>query len=217
MSNYISIKWDRFLLESYTDPGAVTITEQEILDFLNEGLHEGAMGDAWAYTKAKMTQMKDKGIEFAQKLVKSMGGKLIAMFQKLRSMKLIGKYQVRDEIKAINLLMTRKHIELGVMILTALFKLTGGYVVDKVAKAPEIIEKIQQILTMLQGGQVAQAIKELFGDIQDVVEMVKKFVAYHKDTLEPAAYWGDWEEFGGLAEIEAAFNSDLELLCETPT
>ena len=144
MSNYISIKWDRFLLESYTDPGAVTITEQEILDFLNEGLHEGAMGDAWAYTKAKMTQMKDKGIEFAQKLVKSMGGKLIAMFQKLRSMKLIGKYQVRDEIKAINLLMTRKHIELGVMILTALFKLTGGYVVDKVAKAPEIIEKIQQ-------------------------------------------------------------------------
>jgi len=50
-----------------------------------------------------------------------------------------------------------------------------------------------------------------------VATMVKKFVAYHKDTLEPAAWWGDWEEFGGLAEIEAAFNSDLELLCETPT
>ena len=217
MSNYISIKWDRFLAESYTDPGGVIVTEQEILDFLNEGLHEGVVGDAWAYTKAKMTQMKDKGIEYAEKFVKSMGTKLVDLFQKLREKRLISKGQVRKEIAAIKLLMTRKHVELGVMILTALFKLTGGYIIDKVAKAPEIIEKIQQILTMLQGGQVVEAIKELFGDIQDVAEMVKKFVAYHKDTLKPAAYWGDWEEFGGLAEIEAAFNSDLELLCETPT
>jgi|19_taG_2_1085344.scaffolds.fasta_scaffold47177_1 hypothetical protein len=217
MSNYISTKWDQFLIESYARPTPATITEQEILDFLSEGLDEGAIGDVWTYTKAKMTQMKDKGIEFAQKLVKSMGGKLIAMFQKLRSMKLIGKYQARDEIKAINLLMTRKHIELGVMILTALFKLTGGYVVDKVAKAPELIEKIQEILTMLRGGQVVEAIKELFGDLQAVGDLVKKFIAYHKDTLKPAAYWGDWGEFGGLAEIFTAFNSDLGVLNETPT
>ena len=216
MSNYISIQWDRFLVESYSDPVTTTISEQEILDFLNEDLHEG-LGDLWDYTKAKMTQMKDKGIEYAQKFVKSLGTKLVNLFLKLRQSKLMKKTQVHKEIQAVKLLMTRKHIELGVMILTALFKLTGGYVLDKVAKAPEIIEKIQQILTMLQGGQVVQAIKELFGDIQDVAEMVKKFVAYHKDTLEPAAWWGDWEEFGGLAEIEAAFNSDLELLCETPT
>ena len=213
--------WRKYLTEveayNYNDPAAINISEQEILDFLNEGLHEGVVGDAWEYTKAKMTQMKDKGIEFAEKLVKSMGAKLIAMFEKLRSMKLLGKYKTRDEIKAIKLLMTRKHIELGVMVLTALFKLTGGYIADKVAKTPEIIEKIQEILTMLRGGQVAEAIKELFGDIKDVADYVKKFVAYHKDTLKPDAYWGNWEEFGGLAEIEAAFNSDLELLCEAPT
>tara|TARA_B100000029_G_scaffold311698_1_gene304226 strand:- start:74249 stop:74899 length:651 start_codon:yes stop_codon:yes gene_type:complete len=216
MSNFTSIKWDQFLTEAYNDPATITISEQEILDFLNEDLHEG-LGDLWDYTKAKMTQMKDKGIEYAQKFVKSLGTKLVDLFNKLRQKRLIGKHQVRNEIAAVRLLMTRKHIELGVMILTALFKLTGGYVLDKVAKTPEIIEKIQQILTMLRGGQVAEAIKELFGDLQDVAEMVKKFVAYHKDTLKPAAYWGDWEEFGGLAEIEAAFNSDLELLCETPT
>ncbi len=216
MSNFTSIKWDQFLTEVYNDPATITISEQEILDFLNEDLHEG-LGDLWDYTKAKMTRMKDKGIEYAQKFVKSLGTKLVDLFNKLRQKRLIGKHQVRNEIAAVRLLMTRKHIELGVMILTALFKLTGGYVLDKVAKTPEIIEKIQQILTMLRGGQVAEAIKELFGDLQDVAEMVKKFVAYHKDTLKPAAYWGDWEEFGGLAEIEAAFNSDLELLCETPT
>ena len=49
------------------------------------------MGDAWAYTKAKMTQMKDKGIEFAQKLVKSMGAKLVDLFNKLREKRLISK------------------------------------------------------------------------------------------------------------------------------
>ena len=59
--------WRKYTNEAYNynDPAAITISEQEILDFLNEGLHEGVAGDAWTYTKAKMTQMKDKGIELS--------------------------------------------------------------------------------------------------------------------------------------------------------
>ena len=217
MSNYISTKWDQFLIDCYAAPAAATITEQEILDFLNEGLDEGAIGDLWTYTKTKMTQMKDKGVEYVEKFVKTMGQKLIDLLSWARKKKLLGKYQSRNEIGAIRLLMTRKHIELGVMVLTALFKLAGGFVIEKVAAVPQIIEKIQEILTMIQGGQIAEAFKELFGDVKMVIDMVKKFVAYHKDTLTPAAQWGQWEEFGGLAEIFTAFNSDLELLNETPT
>ena len=212
MSNYISIKWDQFLTESYATPATGIITEQEILDFLNEGLDEGAIGDLWTYTKGKMTAMKDKGVEYVEKIVKAMGQKLIDLMSWLRKKKIIQKFQSRAEINAIKLLMTRKHIELGVMVLTALFKLAGGFVIEKVVKAPKIIEKIQEILTMIQGGQIMEAIKGLFGDVKDVIDMVKKFAAYHKDTLTPDAHWGNWEEFGGLTEAAAAFSSDLGLL-----
>ncbi len=42
--------------------------------------------------------------------------------------------------------------------------------------------------------------KDLLGDVGDVIDMIKKFIEFRKDNQSLAAQLGNWQDFGGLAE-----------------
>ena len=133
----------------------------------------------------------DKIVDF----VRYMSQKLEAMMAALKQKGVIGKNQKRREVSALKLLRTNKHIDLAVLILSTIAKMTGGFIVDKVIKLPEIVEKILDILDNPQA-----AVQELFGDVADIYDMIKKFIAFRKDKEKLSVALGNWEDFGGLAE-----------------
>ena len=139
--------------------------------------------------------MKDWTHERIVQFVRYMTQKLEAMMSTLRQKGVMGKNKSRQEISALKLLRTNKHIDLAVLILSTIAKMTGGFIVDKVIKMPEIIEKILDILDNPQA-----ALKELYGDLADIVDMIKKFIDFRKDRKSLATALGNWEDFGGLAE-----------------
>ena len=139
--------------------------------------------------------MKDWTHEKIVKFVRYMSEKLEGFIAALKQKGVLKKYKARSEIGAIKLLRTNKHIDLAVLIFSTIAKMTGGFLVDKVVKFPEIIEKVMDILD-----NPMAAVKELFGDAKDIVDMIKKFVDYRKDKESFAAQMGSWDDFGGLAE-----------------
>ena len=178
--------------------------EQEFDEFFNKHfvvLEEGFID--WAVSKGRdakqavmgvINDMKDWTAEKIKEFVQFMGKKMQAFLQGLRDKGLLGKWQSRKEQSALRLLMTNKHFDLAVMIFTTIAKMTGGFIVDKVAKMPELI---QSVLKLLDNPVVA--LKELFGDISDIKTLIQKFMAYREDrkTLN-VAQMGDWSDFGGL-------------------
>ena len=165
---------------------------------LDEGLID------WAISKGKdlkdtvvntIAAMKDWTHEKIVQYVRFMGQKLIDFFKNLRQKGVLGKNKSRQEQGAIKLLLTNKHIDLAVMIFTTVAKMTGGFVLDKVMKLPEVIEQIFDLLE-----NPVDAMKNLLGDVSDVLDMIKKFVTYRKDKESLAAQLGNWQDFGGLAE-----------------
>ena len=141
--------------------------------------------------------MKDWAHEKIVAFVQFMGNRLKQFIEALKKTGIFKKYRARAEMNSISLLMTNKHIDLAVMIFSALAKLTGGFIVDKMLKAPELIEKF---LALLDSSNPSAAFKELVGDASEIVTMVKKFIAYRKDIGTHAASMGAWDDFGGLAE-----------------
>ena len=127
--------------------------------------------------------------------VKHMAQKLEEFFAELRRKGALGKNDSRQEISAIKLLRTNKHIDLAVLILSTIAKMSGGFIVDKVIKLPAIIEKILDILD-----NPMAAAQELFGDAVDIYNMIKKFIEFRKDKKTLAAQLNVWDNFGGLAE-----------------
>jgi hypothetical protein len=131
--------------------------------------------------------------------------------QKLRSKGLINKLRHRTEIRAVKTLLTKKHIDLAIAILGAMFKLAGGYVIDKLVEMPEIFNKFSNILNQIKGGDIEAALMDLFGDLEELKQIIKGAIEYSKDVNSPslAALMGDYSEFGGLAEQEDA-NSKID-------
>ena len=111
----------------------------------------------------------------------------------LRNKRLLGKWESRKELAAINLLGTRKHIDLAVMLLSTIAKITGGFIVDKVAKLPEILEKIKELLE-----NPIVALKDLIGDVKDIKTVIDKFIEYRKDRKDVGGGVMDWSDYGGL-------------------
>lgn len=124
-----------------------------------------------------------------------MGQKLMDFFSNLKKKGVLGKNKARNEKRAIQLLLTNKHVDLAVMIFTTIAKMTGGYALEKVVQLPEIIEQIFDLLE-----NPVSAMKDLLGDVGDVLDMIKKFIDYRKDNQSLAAQLGNWQDFGGLAE-----------------
>ena len=177
--------------------------EQEFEEFFNEHylmLDEDAID--WVLQKGRQVKdtvvntisgMKDWAQDKIEAFVKFMLDKLRKFMEALRSKKLLGKWESRKELAAINLLGTRKHIDLAVMLLSTIAKITGGFIVDKVAKLPEILEKIKNLLE-----NPVMALKDLFGDVKDIKTMIDKFIEYRKDRKIVDTGPMDWSDYGGL-------------------
>jgi hypothetical protein len=177
--------------------------EQEFEEFFNEHylmLDEGAID--WVLQKGRQVKdtvvntvsaMKDWTGEKIEAFVKFMINKLRKLMQGLRNKGLLGKWAHKKELAAINLLGTRKHIDLAVMLLSAIAKITGGFIVDKVAKLPEILEKIKELLE-----NPIVALKDLIGDVKDIKTIIDKFVEYRKDRKIVDTGPMDWADYGGL-------------------
>ena len=165
---------------------------------LNEGFVDWVIdkGNAVKDTvKNVIAGMKDWTHEKIVEFVRYMSEKLEEFIAALRKKGLLKRYKARSEVDAIKLLRTNKHIDLAVLIFSTIAKMTGGFIVDKVVKLPEIIEKVMNILEAPEA-----AVKELFGDAVDIVNMIKKFIDFRKDKETLAAKLGLWADFGGLAE-----------------
>ena len=169
---------------------------------LNEGIVDDTVD--WVINKGNAAKdtvknviagMKDWTHEKIVEFVRYMSEKLEEFIAALRKKGLLKRYKARSEVGAIKLLRTNKHIDLAVLIFSTIAKMTGGFIVDKVVKFPEIIEKVMNILEAPEA-----AVKELFGDAVDIVNMIKKFIDFRKDKETLAAKLGLWADFGGLAE-----------------
>jgi len=195
----------KLLMENWRIYEQQMLWEQEYEQFFNKHftiIDEGFVEDVVnAGRQVKDTvvnvidDMKDWAHEKIVNFVQYMGNKLKEFIEALKAKGIFKKYRARAETNAIKLLMTNKHIDLGVMIFSAIAKLTGGFIIDKVAKAPEIIEKV---LAMLE--TPIDSFKELVGDTSDIVKIIQKFKAYRQDIGTDAAQWQQWDDFGGLAE-----------------
>ena len=177
--------------------------EQEFEEFFKEHylmLDEGTLD--WVLQKGRQVKdtvvntvsaMKDWAGEQIEAFVKFMLDKLRKFMQGLRNKGLLGKWESRKELAAINLLGTRKHIDLAVMLLSAIAKITGGFIIDKVAKLPEILEKSKELLE-----NPAAALASLLGDVKDIKTVIDKFIEYRKDRKDVGGGVMDWSDYGGL-------------------
>lgn len=135
--------------------------------------------------------------------VKKMGNAYFNLVSKARLKRLIPRGQASKEHAAIKLLLTKDHVDLAVSIFAAIFQLAGGYVVDKFLEMPETLKKIGEILIKIRGGDFIVALKELFGDVEDLMDTIRDAIAFSKQLKKPnvGLAIGDYSEFGGLAEI----------------
>ena len=194
----------RLILETMQEE---LITEEEIIELLTPKLEEGVLDvgrGLWNATKDVLNDMRDWAREKIIAFIKKMGGKLVEFIQALRRKGVLKKYAARQEKEAVEILLTNKHIDLAVLIFSAIFRLAGGYALEKLAQAPELLEKVFEILEMIRAGDVLSALKMLFGDLRDLKNMISKAIEYSKDTRKTGLGYsalGNYEELGGLAEI----------------
>ena len=203
----------KLLMENWRDYQSQMLYEQEFEDYFNKHfciLEEGVID--WAINAGTtikdavvkvIDDMKDWTKEKIISFVKFMGQKMQAFIAQLKAKGVFKKYRARGETEAVKLLMTNKHIDLAVMIFTAAAKLTGGFVLEKIAQTPKIVKKFLEILE-----NPVDTLKDLLGDFSDVAKVIQKFMVYRKDLNDPNFPFKQWSDFGGLAE---------HLSNETPT
>ena len=195
-----SLAGDQTLFES------AGFDEEETKLFENFERQEGVLdfgASLLSGVKGVYDSMKEWAHDKIINFVKKMGNAYYELINKAREKRLIPKMQSKKEKEAIKLLLTKDHIDLAVSIFSAIFKLAGGYVVEKFLEMPEMLKKVGKILTDIQGGDFMTALKDLFGDVKDLVDIIKKAIAFSKQLKKPniGLAIGDYSEFGGLAEI----------------
>ena len=81
------------------------------------------------------------------------------------------------------------------MVLSALAKMSGGFVVDQIVKVPETLKMFFDLL------QDPTKLAALLGpETADVVRIIKKFIAYREDRKKVNMLTKIWKDFGGMAE-----------------
>ena len=190
--------WDAYQVE--------ILHEQEFEVFFNKHfsvLDEGLVGDIVNAGRSikdavvnVIDDMKDWADDKIKQFVKFMGQKMQAFIAQLKSKGVFKKYRARHETNAVKLLMTNKHIDLAVMIFTAAAKMTGGFALEKIIKAPEYLKDFLELLE-----DPIEKLKDKLGTgIDDVTKMIKKFIVYRKDLNDPKLGFANWADYGGLAE-----------------
>lgn len=171
---------------------------------LEEGVIDFGKG---LLNKVKTSYEKMKGWAENKKIdfVKKMGNGYNNFISKLREKGVIKKYAARREQQAMKLLLTNKHIDLALLLMTSLFNLVGGSAIETLIQTPEILKKFMEVTKHITSGAFDTAIETLFGeDVPDVIEVIRKAMDYHKDLNDPnkkiQMALGNFEEFGGMAE-----------------
>ena len=199
----------KLLMENFRLYEQELLWEAEFNDFFNkhfciigEGIIDNVLSAGSSIKDAVVntfTDMKDWAADKIQSFVKFVGEKMLQFISWLKEKGVYKnkKYQHRREVTAVKMLMTNKHIGLAVMIFSAIAKLTGGLITGGSATvAPEVIQKISALLN-----SPVEGLKALLGDLGDVKDMITKFQDYRKDSKSLAGSFGNYDTFGGMAEL----------------
>lgn len=114
--------------------------------------------------------------------------------------------QFKKEMQAIRLLNTKRHIKLGVLVLTAIIKAAGGVLVSALAETEETVKQIKDVMSTLIEGDPKKAAEKLFGalDKLELATMIDLFQKFQKDMKGAA---------GVVAKSQSgAAGTDLELV-----
>ena len=195
----------KLIMENWRLYEQQALLEQEFDQFFKEHfmqVDEGVID--WVVDKATTVKdtiigvidgIKDWTHEKIVEFVKFMAGKLQKFVETLKEKGIYTHRQARKERQAITLLLTNKHIDLGVMVLSALAKMSGGFVVDQIVKVPETLKMFFDLL------QDPTKLAALLGpETADVVRIIKKFIAYREDRKKVNMLTKIWKDFGGMAE-----------------
>ena len=190
-------------------------TEDELKIFEHFQVNEGVvqmgrnlLSGMGAFYDSIKNWSKDKSTSF----IKKMGAAYEEFAKKLRKKGVFKKYQLYDELGAIRLLLTQKHHGLALAIFGAIFKLAGGYVIEKIAKMPELLEKVKTVFEAIKTGKPSEALKVLFGDVAELGEIIKKAISFSKDTRNKevmAAMGTNVPGIGDLNPIEEIFSKHI--------
>ena len=184
------------------------LDESERSVFNHSNLEEGVITGLLDRVKNTYERMKDWTKEKTIQFIKKMGSGYIKFIEKLREKGVLKKYAARAEHTAMKMLMTNKHIDLALLIFTSLFNMVGGYAIEGLMNAKEKFETFLEVTDQIRSGDWTGAVETLFGeDPYQVIEIIKKAMeftkhlkSFRKDLKSMAAHFGNFEEFGGLAE-----------------
>tara|TARA_R110002012_G_scaffold199918_1_gene368871 strand:+ start:9186 stop:9857 length:672 start_codon:yes stop_codon:yes gene_type:complete len=153
--------------------------------------------------KGFYNSIKNWGEENSIAFIKKMGAAYEEFAKKLRKKGVFKKYQLYDELSAIRLLLTQKHHGLALAIFGAIFKLAGGYVIEKIAKMPELLEKVKTVFEAIKTGKPAEALKVLFGDVAELGDIIKKAISFSKDAGNAEVLASVGHNIPGIGNLEA--------------
>ena len=169
-------------------------------------IEEGAISDISSFVKRKLTAAKAWTYEKYVSYVKPLLNKLIGFIKKLKEKGILKKYRARFEIEAIRLFSTKKYIKLGAVFLTAMIKvMTSGLL-----ELPQILEKIQKVLGLVQDGAWASAADELGLPFEEIKILVGGLKGFGKDLKKTQDIFSP--EKIGQGDLELAEMLDPEII-----
>lgn len=167
-------------------------------------IEEGAISDISSFVKRKLTAAKAWTYEKYVSYVKPLLNKLIGFIKKLKEKGILKKYRARFEIQAIKLFSTKKYIKLGAVFLTAMIKvMTSGLL-----ELPQILEKIQKVLGLIQDGAWATAADEIGLPFEEIKALVGGLKGFGKDLKKTQDIFSP--EKIGQGDLELAETLDPE-------
>ena len=206
------------LIENKTLIERANFTEEEEKIFEHFQINEGFLqmgGDLLKGVKDFYNDIKEWGKEKTIDFVKKMGAAYIDFSKDLRSQGVYEKYQLYNEIGAIRLLLTKKHVGLALAIFGAIFKLAGGYAIEKIAKMPKLLEQVKTVFEAIKDGKIKGALRLLFGDVVELGDIIKKAIAFSADNknAEVMANIGyNVPGLGNLESLEEIFKKNLGVI-----
>lgn len=206
------------LMEGETLMEMANFTEEEEKIFEHFQVNEGIIqmgANLLTGMKDFYNSIKEWGEEKSIEFVKKMGAAYEDFSKKLREKGVYKKYRLYDELGAIRLLLTKKHVGLALAIFGAIFKIAGGYAIEKIAKMPELLEQVKTVFEAIKDGKIKGALRLLFGDVVELGDIIKKAIAFSADreNAEVMASIGhNVPGLGNLESLEEIFKKNLGVI-----
>jgi len=148
-------------------------------------LSEISLSGAWGSIKRKFESMKEWTYEKYLNFIKPLLEKLINFIGTLRKKRLLGKWDARQEIQAINLFKTKKYIKLGAIFITGLLNALVSLV-----NIPEKLQMLEVALSAIREGKWSAAFEVIDVPFKDVKELIKGLGNFGKDMKATSGLGG---------------------------